>query len=155
MDVSSDISNPVLLPYPKSVQLGPNVVLQPPLSRRGYGPALLIITPGEYTVNDPKASQKTLDPEPLKKWAEEGFAVAELKVGSDFQIFLDVRDSAIQALKSLPECTYDGRVAVIGKLGGFESLLCLEIISEPQSRDLDVGPTILVKAWMVWIPRLF
>ena len=102
------------LPSAKPTQIGPNVVLQPPLSRRGKGPALLIITPSEYTGRDTKDLHKTLDPEPLQKWAEEGFAVVEVKVGSNFQTFLDACETGIEALKALPECTFDGKLGGIG-----------------------------------------
>ena len=114
MDVDSSERTPVPLPSAQRVQLAQNVILQPPLSRRGKGPALLIITPSEYTGRSADDSRKTLDPEPLKKWAEEGFSVVEVKVGLDFQTFVDGCETGIQALKSLPECTFDGKVAVIG-----------------------------------------
>jgi carboxymethylenebutenolidase len=114
MDVDSSEQKPALLPSAKPTQLGPNVVLQPPLSRRGKGPALLIITPSEYRGRDAKDLHKTLDPEPLQKWAEEGFAVVDVKVGSNFQTFLDACETGIEALKALPECTFDGKLGAIG-----------------------------------------
>jgi carboxymethylenebutenolidase len=114
MDVDSSESKTVPLPSAKPVQIGSNVVLQPPLSRRGKGPALLIITPGEYTGRDGNVLKKILEPEPLQKWAEEGFTVAEVKVGSHFESFLDGCQKGIEALKSLPECTFDGKLGVIG-----------------------------------------
>jgi carboxymethylenebutenolidase len=114
MDVGPHKSQPVSLPSGKPVHLGPNVVLQPPLSRRRKGPALLIITPSEYTGRDANDLKKTLDPEPLQKWAEEGFAVVEVKVGSDFQAFLGACEKGIGALKSSSECAFDGKLAVIG-----------------------------------------
>jgi carboxymethylenebutenolidase len=112
MEIDSSETTPVPLPSAKPVQLAPNVILQPPLSRRGKGPALLIITPSEYTGRDAK-DVKILDPEPLQKWAEEGFAVVEVKVGSGFQTFLDGCETGIAALKALPECTFEGKLGVI------------------------------------------
>ena len=48
------------------------LILQPPLSRRGRGPGLILLL-------DPyHGSPKTLDPPPLQKWAEEGYAVAQV-----------------------------------------------------------------------------
>lgn len=114
MDLDSNEPKLVPLPSAKPVQLGPSIVLHPPLSRRGEGPALLIITPSEYTGRNANDLKETLDPEPLQKWAEEGFAVVEVKVGSDFQTFLDGCEKGIGALKSLLECTFDGKLAVIG-----------------------------------------
>ena len=115
MDVDSSEFKPAPLPSAKPIQIGSNVVLQPPLSRRGRGPALLIITPGEYTGRDGSGSKRILDPEPLQKWAEEGFAVAEVKVGPHFKSFLDGCQKGIEALKSLPECTFGGKLGIIGR----------------------------------------
>jgi carboxymethylenebutenolidase len=123
MDLDSSENKPVPLPSAKPVQLAPSVVLQPPLSRRGHGPPLLIVTPSEYTGQNANDTNKTLDPEPLKKWAEEGFAVVEVKVGSDLQTFVDGCEKGIEALQSLPECTFDGKLAVIGMSVYFSSWL--------------------------------
>ena len=114
MEVDSSENKPVPLPSAKPVQLGHNVLLHAPLSRRGKGPALLIVTPSEYLGHKAGDPKKTIDPEPLQKWAEEGFAVVEVKVGSSFQTFKDGCTTGIEALQSLPECTYDGKLAVIG-----------------------------------------
>ncbi|PNP49649.1 hypothetical protein THARTR1_09660 [Trichoderma harzianum] len=71
-------SAPPLPSAPSSV-LGPSSVLQPPLSRRGSGPGLVLILPSPGTIPPlgPDA-EKPLDPEPLLKWAEEGFAVVAI-----------------------------------------------------------------------------
>ncbi|KAH6611474.1 hypothetical protein Trco_001494 [Trichoderma cornu-damae] len=64
-------------PSAPPVSLGPSSVLQPPLSRCGSGPALVILLPGGYDAVFPGPDEppRPLDPEPLQKWAEEGFAV--------------------------------------------------------------------------------
>ncbi|RDW66983.1 putative carboxymethylenebutenolidase protein [Coleophoma crateriformis] len=73
-------STPVALPSAKPIRLAANVTLQPPLSRRGSGPALIIFLPAAY-VPSKENNSKTLDPEPIQKWAEEGFCVIEVKTG--------------------------------------------------------------------------
>lgn len=40
--------------------------LQPPLTRRGHGPGLIVFVPAL----DGKTRAETLDPEPVQKWAE-------------------------------------------------------------------------------------
>jgi carboxymethylenebutenolidase len=67
------------LPSAPAVIIGPSSVLQPPLSRRGSGPGLIIILPSSKSVPpQPSGTEKPLDPEPLQKWAEEGFAVVAI-----------------------------------------------------------------------------
>jgi carboxymethylenebutenolidase len=114
MDISSTEQTPVPLPSAKAIQHGPNVFIQPPLSRCGKGPALLILTPSEYKGRNPNELHRILDPEPLQKWAEEGFAVAEVKIGSNFQTFLDGLETAVEGLNALPECNFDEKLGVIG-----------------------------------------
>jgi carboxymethylenebutenolidase len=103
----------------KAVSLASNVRLQTPLSRRGKGPGLLIFVPAEY--NGTGDSSKTLDPEPLQKWAEEGFAVVEIRIITGPLPVPDVLNApeactkAFEALRSLPQCTFDEKMGVIGK----------------------------------------
>lgn len=63
------------LPSAPAVAIGPSSVLQPPLSRRGSGPGLILILPSATVETETETeTKKPLDPEPLQKWAEEGFA---------------------------------------------------------------------------------
>ncbi|TFK98332.1 hypothetical protein BDV98DRAFT_651162 [Pterulicium gracile] len=64
------------LPNAQPIMLSQNTYIQPPLSRRGTGPALIVILPSEdsYTLIE-KDAKKPLDPDPAYKWAEEGYAV--------------------------------------------------------------------------------
>ncbi|TEY59335.1 hypothetical protein BOTCAL_0195g00040 [Botryotinia calthae] len=95
--------------------LGDRLTIQKPLSRRGRGPGLLILTPESYTS---RTDRKTLDPEPIQKWAEESFVVVNvtlpehaLKAGeADLQACLE---SGIKALKSSPECTNSDKLGLI------------------------------------------
>jgi carboxymethylenebutenolidase len=77
-DPESANEREVPLPSEPIVSLAPNVQLQPPLTRRGYGPTLVLVLP---RVADPEAIGRDtprpdqIDPSPVQKWAEEGFAV--------------------------------------------------------------------------------
>ncbi|KAG0645135.1 hypothetical protein D0Z07_9068 [Hyphodiscus hymeniophilus] len=113
MVIEMSEGKPVPLPSAKPVQVAPHVILQPPLSRWGKGPPLLIVLPSDYNGFKPSDNKSSLDPEPLQKWAEEGFAVVEVKVGSDFQTFVDGCEKGVAALKALQECTFDSKLAVI------------------------------------------
>ncbi|KAE8354030.1 carboxymethylenebutenolidase [Aspergillus coremiiformis] len=101
-------------PPTSRVDLGGNILLQPPLSRCGRGPGVIIVRPESYAECQDKAS---LDPEPVQKWAEESYAVV--------QITLDLESSAndsgvvglvergIEALESLEECKQKDRFAIL------------------------------------------
>jgi carboxymethylenebutenolidase len=109
----------VSLPSAKSVVLGPGITIQPPLSRLGHGPGLIILTP---TTSSKSASGPDYL-SPLQKWAEEGFAVVELQVA-----FVDstgsVEKSLDVALDALAECPTCDRtnVGLIGKSPGKEEV---------------------------------
>ena len=96
----------------KPISVATDVLLQTPLSRRGKGPGLLLIVPNNYQGRISADFNKTLDPEPLQKWAEEGFAVVEVRV--EVNGALDTCELAIEALLDLPQCTSEEKVGVIG-----------------------------------------
>lgn len=103
---------PVQLPSAKAYGISSNCTVQPPLSRRGHGPGLILLVPEGL---DLTGHSKTLDPPPLQKWAEEGYAVAQILVsdGLDFKAALeDVR----QALAKLEECDSGECMGLICKL---------------------------------------
>ena len=62
-----------LLPQP--LDISPNLKLQTPLSRRGKGPGLVLVVDYKSVV---ERQEGILDPPPLQKWAEEGFAVVQV-----------------------------------------------------------------------------
>ncbi|KAJ7638438.1 NTF2-like protein [Roridomyces roridus] len=76
-DPSSSNEQPVPLPSAPLVNVAEGIVLQPPLTRRGTGPGLILFLPADSSLNLSEASgdDKPLDPPPIQKWAEEGFAV--------------------------------------------------------------------------------
>jgi carboxymethylenebutenolidase len=108
----------VTLPSAKPIPLATNVTLQPPLSRCGKGPGLLILVSKEYKGVGEDIGSSTLDPEPLQKWAEEGFAVVEVRIGrtGSSENAQEAFDIGLDALRKSPECTFDDRVGVVGKL---------------------------------------
>ncbi|KAI1489229.1 hypothetical protein F5X96DRAFT_679908 [Biscogniauxia mediterranea] len=106
---------PLPLPSAPLVPLAANASLQPPLSRRGRGPGLVVVTPGTDT-----GTATTLDPAPQKKWAEEGYAVVRLDFSSSAtgEGWGDVAEAlgrAGEALDALEECVGEGR----GGEGGY------------------------------------
>jgi len=102
---------PVPLPSAPPVSLSPNVVLQPPLSRRGIGPGVILVLPDHVALSS--GTTKPLDPDPVTKWAEEGFAVVGVTaVGS---ISIDqVLQQGLDALQALDQVDIKDRFAVIG-----------------------------------------
>ncbi|KAI1195328.1 hypothetical protein F5X97DRAFT_245735 [Nemania serpens] len=112
---------PVPLPSAPVIRLAGNATLQPPLTRRGHGPGLIIILPGDPNV--PKEQQdgrnpKTLDPLPQKKWAEEGYAVVQLsfgneEAGTEGWDIETAFDGAIAALTTLETCDVKDRFGLV------------------------------------------
>ncbi|KAL8334992.1 hypothetical protein RB598_009280 [Gaeumannomyces tritici] len=102
---------PVALPSALLRTVAPNILLQPPLSRRGTGPGLVLVVDAGLPLG---RSDKTLDPPPLLKWAEEGYAVAQVTLreggGAADGFHADLR-AAFGALAALDECEKgeDGR----------------------------------------------
>ncbi|KAI8627265.1 hypothetical protein F5Y19DRAFT_183634 [Xylariaceae sp. FL1651] len=111
---------PVPLPSAPLIQLAPNATLQPPLTRRGYGPGLIITMPGNshFTSNTHEHGETeksanggpgTLDPPPQKKWAEEGYAVVQIESRNESQSnkewdIATALGLAIEALDKLEAC---------------------------------------------------
>jgi carboxymethylenebutenolidase len=100
------------------MELGSHVVLQRPLSRCERGPGLILIRPSCYA--DCQKRNDSLDPEPLKKWAEESFAVVQITFdvdsGNDPVKVRDMIKAAKDGLKSLEECTVRDKYGLIGML---------------------------------------
>ena len=115
------------LPSAKPIKVSTSITIQPPLTRRGQGPGLALVVPSGIDLN---GSDTTLDPPPLQKWAEEGYAVAQItlaegqsdKFGSNFE-------EAIDALSKLKECDSAEKIGLICKMPDFLSC-CLTLIAE-------------------------
>ncbi|KNG49626.1 dienelactone hydrolase [Stemphylium lycopersici] len=109
--VTMDISSSQRAPPPLPRTISPSITLQPPLSRRGKGPGLVLVL-DHYAARE--AKDGCLDPSPLQKWAEEGFAVVQLLVpgkvedGGEFPL-----RKALEALKNCKGCEFSNSVGLI------------------------------------------
>jgi len=81
---------------------------QAPLSRCGTGPGLIIIV-ADYV--DLRPHPKTLDPPPLEKWAEESYAVCQIRLNALESCY----DRAFQQLADSPGCTNIDKVGIISR----------------------------------------
>ncbi|KAL2020630.1 hypothetical protein VTK56DRAFT_8120 [Thermocarpiscus australiensis] len=91
-------------PSAPCVEITPEISVQAPLSRRGTGPGLVLVVSNALNLSP---SGKTLDPPPLQKWAEEGYAVAQILVDDAASGIARNLGVAIAELEKLPECSGD------------------------------------------------
>ena len=104
--------SPPALPSPRLQQLDSGLVLLEPLSRKGSGPGLIILTPDSHSTD--KLEIKNGVPSALLKWAEEGYTVIEITktvLVKDPQIL----SQAITILSSNDKCQPKGPYGLIGK----------------------------------------
>ncbi|KAG7096653.1 hypothetical protein E1B28_004068 [Marasmius oreades] len=113
-DPDSPDEREVPLPSAPLVNLSENVVLQPPLTRRGTGPGMIMFLPPEGSFDRRKDTAKLLDPEPVQKWAEEGFAVvgATIKGDGPGWTIEQVLREGLEALLSIKELDLKTKFAV-------------------------------------------
>lgn len=105
------------MPSAQLVEIGPNVSIQPPLSRCGKGPALILIRPSHYS--NCRKHNFSLDPEPRLKWAEESFAVAQITLDTSAESASNVANSfrtAKDGLRELPACTGKAQYGLFSEL---------------------------------------
>lgn len=90
---------PHVISFPAPQQISPHLRLQAPLSRSGRGPGLVLVL--DHYAQAGK-SETRLDPEPLRKWAEEGFAVVQVR--PYFHLFDEMtrNETVLVRLKMLP-----------------------------------------------------
>ncbi|KAF2118568.1 hypothetical protein BDV96DRAFT_488100 [Lophiotrema nucula] len=97
------------------VRISGQMTLQPPLSRRGRGPGLVLVL-DHYAQK--KVNLDRLDPPPTVKWAEEGFCVVEVslpgKLEEDGEEFPLKR--ALEVLRECKDCEKDKGVALVSYL---------------------------------------
>ncbi|KAI1101304.1 hypothetical protein F4804DRAFT_316412 [Jackrogersella minutella] len=112
------------------VELNSRLSIIPPISRQGHGPGLLLIVDEEL---DLSKHENILDPPPLLKWAEEGFAVAQLRVGnSNRGIICDGLALALSELSRLPSCDQAEKVGIIIYIPVVESSILEMVESFPE-----------------------
>ncbi|KAM0326575.1 hypothetical protein ACHAQA_006444 [Verticillium albo-atrum] len=90
---------------------GWSLSIHDPLTRRGHGPGLIILTEEGHDI--PK--EGILDPPPAQKWAEEGFAIAQLTIGKAFKDvpLNNLLEEAAKQLDALDVCDQKGRFGVV------------------------------------------
>lgn len=110
-DPNSPNEQPVPLPFAPLVLVSPDIVAQLPLSRRGTGPGVVLYLPEHVLLG--ATDTKPLDPEPVTKWAEEGFAVFGITTSKQLDAEKTLKQ-AIDALESLEQVDIKDRFAVIG-----------------------------------------
>lgn len=103
MPETSETNKSLSLPSAPAIDASPALTVQPPLSRAGKGPALIILIDQDAAT---KASIDSIDPPPLQKWAEESFAVAQVDIRELQTSFEDTLSDAISFIKDLP--SFDG-----------------------------------------------
>lgn len=94
---------PLLLPSAPAIHVAPFVTVQPPLSRAGKGPGLIIIIDQESAT---KASTNSIDPPPLQKWAEESFVVGQVNLSKLEKSFEETLSDTLLFIKN--HTTFDG-----------------------------------------------
>jgi len=114
----ADISKPPPpLPAPRLSELRPGVHLLRPLSRRGHGPGLVVLTPD--SASDNRLGIVEGVPWPLLKWAEEGYAVVEIQTSAvkvdGSGNARDALDAALKALAACEECDGQSKIGLVGK----------------------------------------
>ncbi|KAL4966073.1 ester cyclase [Aspergillus stella-maris] len=120
----ADKSDIPLNPLPTlSIQeFGPGLSLIPPLSRRGHGPGMILLVP------DSTPSPYNIDngiPTPSLKWAEEGYAVFEIRHEALHRE--DLLEQALEALREHEKCTFEDGVGLVA----YGPLLWQQVQSSP------------------------
>lgn len=121
MDI--DVSkSPPPLPTPRPKQIRKGITLLPPLSRKGTGPGLILLT----SESEGNLNIKDGVPSLLIKWAEEGYTVieAQLKVffreGNSITMLLN---ELVGALEKCEEFESAGGVGIICKFSSINDEL--------------------------------
>lgn len=79
VNMESKHGEPPVLPRTTLRRITPNITLLEPLSRRGYGPGLVILVSESGAVDGVSATRiENGIPGPLMKWAEESYTVVEI-----------------------------------------------------------------------------
>ncbi|KAK6379086.1 hypothetical protein LTS17_006790 [Exophiala oligosperma] len=100
----AEMEPPVTLPTAELSKVGEHISLLPPLSRRGKGPGLILVLP-QNTPAYPEGGTVCVNqtPPPLLKWAEEGFAVVEVREPA-FKSASGAQEAIAKAVAALERC---------------------------------------------------
>lgn len=109
----ADISKPPApLPSAKLQVLKPGVSLQPPLTRLGSGPGLVLFTTED--VYDEHVTQRDDAPTAVLKWAEEGYTVVQISeaaVGTT--VVGSLLSDAVEALERCDTCQPKDKIGIV------------------------------------------
>ncbi|KIW89336.1 uncharacterized protein Z519_10190 [Cladophialophora bantiana CBS 173.52] len=109
----------VSLPTAELVKVSNHISLLPPLSRKGHGPGLVIVLPADTpSYTDGGVVCENGIPPPLLKWAEEGFAVVEIRGdtftgGSTTATTTQILAKALTALEGCEKCDFNEGVGMV------------------------------------------
>jgi carboxymethylenebutenolidase len=103
---------PEPLPEVKLSEITNGVSLLEPLSRRGHGPGLIIL-PHESISEQQQLAIEEGVPSPMIKWAEEGYAVVEIRQEALGQP-KEALATALNALKDCSSCDHTDAVGLVG-----------------------------------------
>jgi carboxymethylenebutenolidase len=110
----ADISKPPApLPAAKLQVLKPGLLsLQPPLTRQGHGPGLILLTTAD--VYDEQVAQRGDAPTAVLRWAEEGYAVAQISPSAIEALGIEgALNGAIGALRQCDACQPKDKVGLV------------------------------------------
>lgn len=127
MASNADTAPPLPNAIPRAVMS--EITVHPPLSRRGTGPGLILLAPAAL---DLSAHEKSLDPPPLQKWAEESYAVAQITVGEDASGLAEHLGTALAELEKLPECETTEKVGLVVIASSLDAALLSAIQSRAE-----------------------
>lgn len=103
---------PAPLPAAKLQILKPGLSLQPPLTRRGAGPGLIILT--SEVIYDDLVAQRDDAPTAVLRWAEEGYAVVQISASAiESQGIEAVLHEATKALTACDACQPKDKVGLV------------------------------------------
>ncbi|OAG39897.1 hypothetical protein AYO21_05963 [Fonsecaea monophora] len=117
-DPSAAAEEHISLPTADLVKVTDHISLLPPLSRKGHGPGLILVLPANaprYT-NGGVVCENGIPP-PLLKWAEEGFAVVEIR-GEEFTqgsttTATEILAKAVAALEECEKCDVKDGIGMV------------------------------------------
>jgi carboxymethylenebutenolidase len=118
----ADITKPPApLPSAKLQVLRPGVSLQPPLTRLGSGPGIILFTTDD--IYDEEVTQRDDAPTAVLKWAEEGYTVFQISATSIESSELGkVLNEAVEAFERCDACQPKTKVGLV--CGFKHSLVC-------------------------------
>ncbi|KAF9535013.1 hypothetical protein CPB83DRAFT_843335 [Crepidotus variabilis] len=108
----SENEQPVPIPSAPAIKITENILLQPPLSRRGTGPGLILFLSSPDRILPSSKTPHLLDPEPTTKWAEEGYGVTSI-TGVESSDIEQALTKALDALQNLEQVDTKDKFGVI------------------------------------------